>query len=174
MGFALRNEAVLRTLPGLGAYTAGLLGKHGWHEPLSGLVVAGLVAGAVGMVCSLVVARLQSIALLMVTLGIGVMMHEGANQAAAFTGGTGFAARVREVALEASDKYEGSVTGAITSHTTTITRLNASIADWDDRLELRRKTLERQYTALETALSQLNSQSSWLTSQLDSLSASTQ
>ncbi len=94
--------------------------------------------------------------------------------AAAFTGGTGFAARVREVALEASDKYEGSVTGAITSHTTTITRLNASIADWDDRLELRRKTLERQYTALETALSQLNSQSSWLTSQLDSLSASTQ
>jgi branched-chain amino acid transport system permease protein len=72
---------------GLGAYTAGLLGKHGWHEPLSGLVVAGLVAGAVGMVCSLVVARLQSIALLMVTLGIGVMMHEGANQAAAFTGG---------------------------------------------------------------------------------------
>jgi branched-chain amino acid transport system permease protein len=72
---------------GLGAYTAGLLGKHGWHEPLSGLVVAGLIAGAVGMVCSLVVARLQSIALLMVTLGIGVMMHEGANQAAAFTGG---------------------------------------------------------------------------------------
>lgn len=94
--------------------------------------------------------------------------------AAAFTGATGFAARVQAVANQASDKYAGSVTNAITSHTTTITRLNASIADWDDRLELRRKTLERQYTALETALSQLNSQSSWLTSQLDALSASTQ
>lgn len=72
---------------GLGAYTAGLLGKHGWHEPLSGLLVAGLVAGVVGFVCSLVVARLQSIALLMVTLGIGVMLHEGANQAQNLTGG---------------------------------------------------------------------------------------
>jgi branched-chain amino acid transport system permease protein len=72
---------------GIGAYAAGLLGKHGWHEPLSGLVVAGLIAGAVGFVCSLVVARLQSIALLMVTLGIGVMLHEGANQAQDLTGG---------------------------------------------------------------------------------------
>lgn len=94
--------------------------------------------------------------------------------AAAFTGTTGFAARVQAVAAAASDKYDGTVTNAITSHTSTITRLNASIEDWDDRLELRRATLERQYTALETALSQLNSQSAWLTSQLDALSASTQ
>jgi branched-chain amino acid transport system permease protein len=72
---------------GLGAYTAGLLGKHGWQEPLSGLLVAGLVAGVVGFLCSLVVARLQSIALLMVTLGIGVMLHEAANQAQDLTGG---------------------------------------------------------------------------------------
>ena len=90
------------------------------------------------------------------------------------TGATGFAARVQAVAETASDKYDGTVTGAITTHTSTITRLNASIADWDDRLELRRQTLERQYTALETALSRLNSQSTWLTSQLESLSASTQ
>ena len=94
--------------------------------------------------------------------------------AAAFTGPTGFAARVEKVAEAASDKYDGTVTAAITTHTSTITRLNASIERWDDRLELRRQTLERQYTALETALSQLNSQSTWLTSQLDSLSASTQ
>lgn len=94
--------------------------------------------------------------------------------AAAFTGPTGFAARVQSVAEAASDKYEGSVTNAITSHTSTITRLNASIERWDDRLELRRQTLERQYTALETALSQLNGQSAWLSSQLDALSSSTQ
>ena len=93
--------------------------------------------------------------------------------AAAFTGATGFAGRIKAVADAASDKFEGSVTNAITSHSTTITRLNENIERWDARLELRRTALERQYTALETALSHLQSQSSWLTSQLASLSAST-
>ena len=72
---------------GLGAYTAGLLGKAGWHEPLSGLVVAGIVAGVFGLLCSTLIARLQSIALLMVTLGIGSLLYEGANQAPGITGG---------------------------------------------------------------------------------------
>ena len=31
---------------GVGAYTAGLLAKHGWGEPLSGLVVAGAAAAS--------------------------------------------------------------------------------------------------------------------------------
>src|SRR3982751_5934504 len=30
---------------GFGAYTAGLISKWGWGEPLSGLVVAGIAAG---------------------------------------------------------------------------------------------------------------------------------
>lgn len=93
--------------------------------------------------------------------------------AAAFTGADGFAGRINGVADAASDKFEGSVTNAITSHSTTITRLNENIERWDTRLELRRAALERQYTALETALSHLQSQSSWLSSQLASLSAST-
>ena len=38
-----------------------------------------------------------------------------------------------------------------------------------DVAELRRTTLERQYTALETALSSMQSQSSWLSSQISSL-----
>lgn len=94
--------------------------------------------------------------------------------AAAFTGAGGFADRVKAAADAASDKYSGSISSAITSRTSTVTRLNASIADWDDRLALRRSTLERQFTALETTLSQLQGQSSWLTSQLNSLSASNQ
>ncbi|KRB79944.1 hypothetical protein ASE01_00045 [Nocardioides sp. Root190] len=94
--------------------------------------------------------------------------------AAAFAGTDGFAARIKSVADKASDKYDGSVTAAISTHSTAITRLNENIARWDDRLELRRTSLERQYTALETALSRLQSQSSWLSSQLDSLNASTQ
>lgn len=93
---------------------------------------------------------------------------------AAFTGPGGFAERVKVAAENASDKYKGSLTGAINSHTATITRLNKSIESWNDRLELRRSALERQYTALETTLSQLQGQSSWLTSQLASLSASSE
>ncbi len=85
------------------------------------------------------------------------------------SGTTGLAARIGEVATGASDKYEGSITTSIQSRTTGIDRLNDSIEAWDDRLALRRETLTRQFTALETALSQMNSQSSWLTSQISSL-----
>src|SRR5215471_9271884 len=34
---------------GLGAYTAGLLAKHGWGEPLSGLLLAAVVATLAGL-----------------------------------------------------------------------------------------------------------------------------
>ena len=33
---------------GIGAYSAGLLAKHGWGEPLTGLVAATAIAGLVG------------------------------------------------------------------------------------------------------------------------------
>ncbi|WP_370290465.1 flagellar filament capping protein FliD [Nocardioides sp.] len=94
--------------------------------------------------------------------------------ATAFTGPGGFADRVKGVADTSSDRFNGSITAAINSRTSTISRLNASIADWDDRLALRRSNLERQYTQLETTLSQLQGQQSWLTSQLKSLQSSTQ
>src|SRR5262244_630404 len=38
---------------GLGSYTAGLISKFGWGEPLSGLVLAAAVAGSVGFAASL-------------------------------------------------------------------------------------------------------------------------
>ncbi|WP_183094868.1 flagellar filament capping protein FliD [Nocardioides stalactiti] len=90
----------------------------------------------------------------------------------AFTGTDGFAERIHEVADLVSNKYTGTLTSVIKSGTDGIARLNASIASWDDRLELRRSTLERQYAALEVSLSQLNSQSAWLSSQLSNLSSS--
>lgn len=72
---------------GLGAYTAGLLSVHGWSEPVSGLLAAGLVAGVVGFCVSFLVVRGQDLTRLMVTLGIGLMMFEAANKAAFITGG---------------------------------------------------------------------------------------
>src|SRR5215468_5377215 len=38
---------------GFGSYTAGLISKWGWGEPLSGLLIAGAAAGFLGFVVSL-------------------------------------------------------------------------------------------------------------------------
>ncbi|MEP6943771.1 MAG: branched-chain amino acid ABC transporter permease [Betaproteobacteria bacterium] len=72
---------------GVGAYTAGLMAKYGWTEPLSGLVAAAAVATLVGWITSFLVVRGQDLTRLMVTLGIGLMLYEAANQATSITGG---------------------------------------------------------------------------------------
>jgi branched-chain amino acid transport system permease protein len=73
---------------GLGAYVAGMLSAHaGWHEPLSGLVLAGLVAAAFGWLSGLLLLRYHGLALLMLTLALGIMMMELANVLEAWTGG---------------------------------------------------------------------------------------
>ena len=72
---------------GVGAYTAGLLAKHYWTEPLSGLVIAAVAAGVVGYATSHIVVRFRHLALIMLTLGLGLLLHEAANSASALTGG---------------------------------------------------------------------------------------
>ena len=72
---------------GLGAYTAGLLARAGWTEPITGLAVAGAVAGLFGLAMSVVVSRLTGLALIMITLGVGLLLFEAAHSARAITGG---------------------------------------------------------------------------------------
>jgi branched-chain amino acid transport system permease protein len=72
---------------GLGAYTAGLLSVHGWGEPVSGLLAAAAVAAMFGYLVSFLVVRGHDLTRLMVTLGICLMLFEGANKAAFITGG---------------------------------------------------------------------------------------
>jgi len=72
---------------GLGAYTAGLAAKHGWGEPLTGLVLAAGVAGLVGYASSFIIARFRHLALIMITLGMGLLLLEAANSASWLTGG---------------------------------------------------------------------------------------
>ena len=72
---------------GLGAYTAGLLARHGLGEPLSGLFAAAAVAALGGWITSFLIVRGADLTRLMVTLGIGLMLYEAANQASAITGG---------------------------------------------------------------------------------------
>ncbi len=72
---------------GLGAYVAGLLALHFVAEPVTGLVVAGLITGLLGFLTSFLILRGSDLTRLMTTLGIGLMMAELANQMAWLTGG---------------------------------------------------------------------------------------
>lgn len=72
---------------GTGAYTAGLLARYGWGEPLSGLLCAALVAALVGWLTSFLVLRGGDLARLMTTLGIASLLYEIANRATPITGG---------------------------------------------------------------------------------------
>ena len=72
---------------GVGAYTAGLLAKYGWGEPLSGLLAAAIVAAVVGWTTSLLVLRGGDLARLMTTLGISSLLYELANRLTSVTGG---------------------------------------------------------------------------------------
>ena len=72
---------------GVGAYAAGLIAKHYWTEPLSGLLVAGILAGLLGYALSHIVVRFRHLALIMLTMGFGLLLHEAFNSASDITGG---------------------------------------------------------------------------------------
>jgi len=73
---------------GAGAYTVGMLAQHwGWNEPLSGLVAAAMVAGAIGLASGYVLLRTHGLTLLMLTLCTMALLEEAANMGAAYTGG---------------------------------------------------------------------------------------
>src|SRR5262245_27251145 len=72
---------------GFGAYAAGLLSKYGWGEPLTGMLLSGLAAGLLGYAMSFIIARFRHLALIMITLGFGLLLLEPANSASWLTGG---------------------------------------------------------------------------------------
>src|SRR6202040_3718772 len=51
---------------GFGSYTAGLLAKGGWAEPITGLAIAGVAAGLLGFLTSIIIARFRHLALIMI------------------------------------------------------------------------------------------------------------
>ena len=81
----------------------------------------------------------------------------------------GLAAAVEKIAKTYSNSTDGIVSLAIKSRQGAIKGMQDDIADWDVRLEVKRNALQRQYTALETALGKLQSQGNWLAGQLASL-----
>ena len=73
---------------GAGAYAAGLLAKHGWGEPFSGLLVALAVCAALGYLLSYLVVRGADLTRLMITIGVCVLLAELANRLSFITGGS--------------------------------------------------------------------------------------
>src|SRR5262245_19936336 len=71
---------------GFASYTAGLIATWGWGEPLTGLMIAA-AAGVLGYLTSFIVARFRHLALIMITLGLGLLLAEAANSASWLTGG---------------------------------------------------------------------------------------
>jgi len=73
---------------GAGAYTVGMLAQHaGWNEPLTGLIAAALVAGAIGCASGYVLLRTHGLTLLMLTLCTMALLEESANMGHRYTGG---------------------------------------------------------------------------------------
>jgi branched-chain amino acid transport system permease protein len=73
---------------GIGAYSAGLISKFGWGEPLTGLVLSAAIAGIVGYAVSFIISRFRHFTLIMITLGLGLLAFEAANRAHWLTGGS--------------------------------------------------------------------------------------
>lgn len=84
---------------------------------------------------------------------------------------TGLATRLFDVAKAASDATTGSITALADGQDTLAKDIQARIEAWDLRLAKRKETLSRQFTAMETALSSLRNQSTWLAGQINQLSA---
>jgi flagellar hook-associated protein 2 len=85
------------------------------------------------------------------------------------TSPVGLAAQLETLAKGASDTTTGSLVLLAKSEDTLAKDLQSRIDVWDTRLALRKDSITRQFTAMEKALGTMQSQSSWLSSQLASL-----
>lgn len=84
----------------------------------------------------------------------------------------GLGARLMTVAKGASDSATGSLVALAKGQDSLKKGYEDQISAWDLRLAKRKETLTRQFTAMETALSSLRNQSTWLAGQINSLPSS--
>ncbi|WP_040159334.1 flagellar filament capping protein FliD [Mobilicoccus massiliensis] len=80
-----------------------------------------------------------------------------------------FASKLGEVSKQATDTDKGLITLQINSQNALIKDYSAQITRFNDRMDLRQQTLTAQFQAMESMLGKLQSQGSWLQSQLATL-----
>jgi flagellar hook-associated protein 2 len=103
---------------------------------------------------------------------LATRMVAGAPAAGGVPAVTGIAERLLAVANAASDSTTGSLVTLAKGQETMAVDIQKRIDAWDLRLAKRKETLSRQFTAMETALSGLRNQSTWLAGQINSLPSS--
>jgi flagellar hook-associated protein 2 len=81
----------------------------------------------------------------------------------------GLAARLSVLAEMASDSVSGSIVTMANGSDTTAKDIQKQIDAWTLRLQQRKETMTAQFNALETALSSMQSQGNWLSSQINNL-----
>ncbi len=72
---------------GFGAYAAGIFAIHVNGDPLLGLVAAAVAAGLFGVVTGAMILHTRGVTLMMLTLAVGALLAQFANQARELTGG---------------------------------------------------------------------------------------
>lgn len=102
--------------------------------------------------------------------GLSLKVTATAPMTATFTYAPGLAQRLSTIAYDHVTTNVGKLELARQSDEDAATALDDQISQWDVRLALRQTELQRQFSSLETALSQMKSQSSWLAGQLSGLS----
>lgn len=82
----------------------------------------------------------------------------------------GLSQRLQDVLQPWTDSSQsGILTSRIGGETSTITSLQSESAAWDVRLQMKQQAYQAQFTQMETALSQLQSEGQWLTGQIAKL-----
>jgi flagellar hook-associated protein 2 len=89
-----------------------------------------------------------------------------------FTFSKGVGDSLSEILDNMSNSIYGSVTQNEQSIQNHMTSIDKQISDMEERITQDQDTMTQKFVAMETALSQLQAQQSWLTSELSSLSSS--
>ncbi|MBK5224000.1 MAG: flagellar filament capping protein FliD [Acidimicrobiia bacterium] len=105
----------------------------------------------------------------------GVLPADGATQTiGSITYDPGAGQRLSTMSNRALDPVDGLLTSAEDARKRRIDDIEKQVDAWELRLEKRELGLRRQYTAMETMLSQLSNQGQWMSSQISGLQASNQ
>jgi flagellar capping protein FliD len=100
---------------------------------------------------------------------LGTPATTGTGGAAGTPAVEGIAERLLDLTKAASDSTTGTLVSLANGQDSRAKDIESRIEAWNLRLEKRRETLQRQYTAMETALSSLQNQSTWLAGQINAL-----